>query len=182
LSAILFNRTFLARLAESENRHVVNARFETVCVAQMRAQRSYSRIIQVLNMPTGQANQVMVGWCGQQFVNGPGLAQIDLGDERQVFEPLKHTVNGGFRHRNALGFKILLDALGRLMPSEFTQVWGSFKTSARNFPLTQPIGSHDASHSELAHRRPRDARIWANQRHQMGWGFVDRCPDAVVLD
>jgi hypothetical protein len=121
VSAILFNRTFLTRLAESENRHVVNARLETVCVAQMRAQRRHSRIIQVLNMPTGQANQVMVGWCGQQFVNGPGLAQIGLGDECQVFEPLKHTVNGGFRHRNALGFKILLDALGRLMPSEFTQ-------------------------------------------------------------
>jgi hypothetical protein len=108
VSAILFNRTFLTRLAESENRHVVNARLETVCVAQMRAQRRHSRIIQVLNMPTGQANQVMVGWCGQQFVNGPGLAQIGLGDECQVFEPLKHTVNGGFRHRNALGFKVLL--------------------------------------------------------------------------
>jgi hypothetical protein len=108
VSAILFNRTFLTRLAESENRHVVNARLETVCVAQMHTQRSYSRIIQVLDMPTGQADQVMVGWSGQQFVDGPGLAQIGLGDERQVFEPLKYAVNGEFRHRNALGFKMLL--------------------------------------------------------------------------
>jgi hypothetical protein len=136
VSAILFNRTFLTRLAESENRHVVNARLETVCVAQMRTQRSHSCIIQVLDMPTGQADQVMVKWTGKQFVDGSGLAQIGLGDERQVFEPLKHAVNSRLWHKNALGFKIQLDALGRLVSTEFTQGPNHRQTRHRN-PFAQ---------------------------------------------
>lgn len=121
VGVILFNRMFLARLAESKNRHVIDARFKTIGVLQMHTQRSHRRIIQILDMSTGQTNQVMMGWGGQQFVDGPGLAQIGLGNERQVFEPLKYAVNGGFRHRNTLGFKILLDALRCLVSAEFTQ-------------------------------------------------------------
>jgi deazaflavin-dependent oxidoreductase (nitroreductase family) len=35
---------------------------------------------------------------------------------------------------------------------ELTHLWGSVKSSAPVFPLTQPTGSHDVDHSEPAHR------------------------------
>ncbi len=56
-------------------------------------------------------------WGGQQFVDGSGLAQIGLGNESQLFEPLKDTVNGWFRNWNMLCVKILLDVLSRLVPT-----------------------------------------------------------------
>ena len=78
----------------------------------------------------------MVKWTGKQFVDGSGLAQIGLGDEHQVFEPLKHAVNSRLRHRNALGFKILLDALRRLVSTKFTQSLDYRQTRHRN-PFAQ---------------------------------------------
>ena len=84
----------LTGAAHTKDSHVVNTRLEIIVLAKLCPQSIHDPIVQVYDLPTVEADQMMVWLAVNDLIDHAGLSQIGLRHDPSFFEPLQDAIDG----------------------------------------------------------------------------------------